>query len=324
MLPIVLLAPWLNSISFDNTFKIIEKSIGKSDIIVGLDRYFKSDSSLPSREFFNRLTSGDEGVNPWISLIEPHENYIPIVQVAGISDNLVVRQLDAFRSLGRGFCFRIETELHDDWRRTLKFIGDCAADDILTVLDYGYREPTLELTNSLSAIVRELFDLNEDLKLVVSGANFPNSFSDYDDFSRTQQIGSRLVYDQLRLNFGNYRIFYGDWASTKPRAYDGGGSKPLPRIDFPTKSQWIIARSRDEQWTFQEAAQRIVRLDEWAHRPAVWGAGLIEKTAKGLPGGIATGPQAIAARVNMHLYLQNHFDTNEPLNAPEGAWSDPI
>lgn len=324
MLPIVLLAPWLNSISFENTFNVLERSIGNIPVIVGLDRYFKSHSSLPSREFFNRLLSGDAGVDSWISVVEAHQHFIPLVQVSGVSDQFVLRQIDVFRALGRGFCFRIETQLYDDWRRTLEFVRRCVADEILTVLDYGYRDPSLELTNELSSIVRSFFEIDDRLKLVISGANFPNSFSDFDDFSKTQPIGSRLVYEQLRQNFGNYQIFYGDWASTKPRQYDGGGSRPRPRIDFPTKSQWIISRSKDEEWTFQEAAERITRLEEWSTRPSVWGAGLIEKTARGLPGGITTGPLAIAARVNMHLYLQNHFEVQGPLPVPEAVWNDPI
>ena len=52
MLPIVLLAPWLNSIKFENSINIVNKSIGDQPIIVDLDRYYQSSSPLESRAFF--------------------------------------------------------------------------------------------------------------------------------------------------------------------------------------------------------------------------------------------------------------------------------
>ena len=99
----------------------------------------------------------------------------------------------------------------------------------------------------------------------------------------------------------------------------------MPRIDFPTKDRWIISRSKEEEWDFEAAAKRVTRLPEWPDRPSVWGAGLIEKTAKGLPGGISTGPQAIAARVNIHLFVQNNFSVQNlgTINT-DGVWIDPI
>jgi hypothetical protein len=119
-------------------------------------------------------------------------------------------------------------------------------------------------------------------------------------------------------------MYYGDWASAKPRRYDGFGSKPLDRIDFPTKSSWIIARSKEEEWDFVAAAQRVTRLPEWDDKPNVWGAKLIEKTARNLPGAITTGPQAIAARVNIHLFLQNNFSADVHRIPTTADWVDPI
>ena len=324
MLPVVLLAPWLNSISFDNTHKIIEKSLEGVPIVVDLDRHFRSDSNLPSRQFFRSLLEGDKGASLWMSLVEGHPNYIPTIQFNGVSQEGVSEQIQRAKRLGRGFTFRIELQLGPDLERIFNQIENCKSEDIVTIFDYGYKDDTLELASILSTLIRRLVEIDEKMKFVVSGSNFPNTFSDFDDFSQTKPIGARIAYRELSLLFGNYQFYYGDWASTKPRRYDGGGNRPLPRIDFPTKSQWIIARSKEEDWTFQDAAERITRLEEWVNRPSVWGAGLIEKTAKGLPGGISTGPQAIAARVNIHLYQQNHFREEGPLPIPEGDWVDPI
>ena len=324
MLPVVLLAPWLNSINFENTFNVLDRSLGELPIIVDLDRHFRSTSDLPSRVFFRELLDGDAGVEKWKKLVQEHEHFIPTILLNGVSDACVMEQIEWARQLGRGFVFRIELQLDPEISRYLKFISACLNDDILTIIDYGYREQTLELTSQLSEHLRNIVDLDANLKFVISGANFPNYFSDFDDFAQAKSIGSRLVYAELGRQFDNYQFFYGDWASTKPRRYDGGGSRPLPRIDFPTKNRWIIARSKDEEWTFQDAAIRITRLPEWQNRPSVWGAGLIEKTAEGLPGGISSGPLAIAARVNIHLFQQNHYSSDGTPPAPEGEWIDPI
>lgn len=324
MMPVVLLAPWLNSIKFENTHKIVSESIGNIPIIVDIDRYFQSSSDLESRTYFKELLSGDSGAIKWMDLVESNGNYIPTIQFKNVSDDGVINQIDRAKNIGRGFCFRIDPLNENEFLRIKEFISINSKDDIIIVRDFGYRDDYLSIASELSSQIRSLTSLSEDIKIVITGANFPNDFSEFDDFSTPKYISTRGVYSELSKLFGNYQIFYGDWASTKPRRYDGGGSRPLPRIDFPTKTNWIIARSKEEEWSFHEAALRVTRLPDWESRPMVWGTGMIEKTAKGLPGGISTGPEAIAARVNIHLYVQNHFADATPPPPPEGQWVDPI
>ncbi|MCT2399323.1 beta family protein [Novosphingobium mangrovi (ex Huang et al. 2023)] len=324
MLPVVLLAPWLNSIEFNNTHKIVEKSLQGIPLIADIDRHFQSKSDLPSREYFWSLLDGDHGAEKWMDLIAGHSNYIPTIQLQGVSSTGIAHQIARAKALGRGYVFRLEPAQLFLFDSVLHYITENPQDDILTIFDYGYADNSIELIEDISSYIRRLVDTNELAKFVVSGSNFPNVFSDFDDFSSSKNIAARGVFNELAKIFGNYQIFYGDWASTKPRRYDGGGSKPLPRIDFPTKSNWIIARSKEEGWSFKDAATRVTRLLEWESRPMVWGTGLIEKTAQGLPGGISTGPQAIAARVNIHLYLQNHYRDEGDVPPPQGEWIDPI
>lgn len=324
MLPIVLLAPWLNSIEFENTFRIIEKSIGNIPIIVDLDRHFSSTSPLPSRQYFRNLLDPTKGPDLWIDLIREHKNYIPCIQILNISSDLIQKQIDYAKEIGRGFAFRLELSFIKNIDAIMALISQHADQDILIIIDYGYVKSALSAEMNTSSIIDMLLSISNTLKFVVTGASFPNTFSEYDDFSEAPPIFSRSIYNNLARQYGNYNLFYGDWASTKPRTYDGGGSVPLPRIDFPTSRSWIIARSKENGWDFQTAAEMITRLSEWSTRPMVWGTGMIEKAAKGLPGGISTGPQAIAARVNIHLYLQNNFGTQPPPTGPKGKWVDPI
>jgi hypothetical protein len=324
MLPIVLLAPWLNSIEFENTHKIVKKSVGNGAIIVDIDRYFSSDSALPSRQFFRTLLDPETGPARWMELIESHENYVPCIQFLGVSQESVTKQIEIAKALNRGFVFRLELERDFDIESVISFVTDNVDQNILIILDYGYSDRSEVVEMKISNLMDRFVAISNELRFVVSGASFPNSFSEFDDFAGSKAISARLIYDNLSRKYGNYKFYYGDWSSTKPRRYDGGGSKPLPRIDFPTQTSWIIARSKENEWDFQQAAEMVTRLPEWQNRPMVWGTGMIEKAAKGLPGGISTGPQAIASRVNIHLYLQNNYGSAVPTSGPQGKWVDPI
>ncbi|MBA4046359.1 MAG: hypothetical protein C0471_18370 [Erythrobacter sp.] len=324
MLPIVLLAPWLNSIKFDNTFERIEISIGNLPIIVDLDRFYQSESHNESRIYFRSLLKGDGATDRWIELITQHDNYIPTVQTVDRSDECISQQINVFKELGRGTVFRFEIgagvtpSILDKYRDEIDF------GNTLFVIDGGWVDYNQVTEAKIEGFVNFITGLSDDARIVVCCSNFPNDFSDLDNMAQVE-ISSRRFYSSIRERYGNYQIFYGDWASTKPRRYDGFGSKPLARIDFPLKDRWIIARSKDEQWDFVDAALRITRLPEWASRPPVWGATLIDKAAKNEPGAITTGPQAIAARVNIHLFMQNNFSAEDVTLIPTDApWEDPI
>ena len=280
MLPIVLLAPWLNSIEFENTFRVMEKSVGSGPIIVDLDRYFSSESALPSRQYFRTLIDPVEGPTHWMELIKNHENYIPCIQMREISPDLIAQQIAIAKSLDRGFVFRIELERDNNIENLVSIISQNIDENLLIVLDYGYSDLSEMVELKISGFMDRLLSLSNDLRFVISGSSFPNSFSEFDDFAESKSIGARLIYNNLARKYGNYNFFYGDWASTKPRRYDGGGGTPLPRIDFPTPSSWIISRSKENGWGFQEAAEMVTRLPEWQKRPMVWGTGMIEKAAK--------------------------------------------
>lgn len=324
MLPIVLLAPWLNSINFSNSFKIIAKSIGDIPIIVDLDRYYQSSNDLESRIFFRSLLDPLVGPRRWMTLIDDHPNYIPCIQMLDVAPDLIKEQVDWARQLGRGFCLRFELDRYSTQELNLDIIQEVSQDDCLIVIDFGYRDYSDVLRDMIINLVSSIFEFDTNFRIALCGSNFPNDFSDFDEFSQSQPNSARQLFSAIRSQFGNYNVFYGDWASTKPRKYDGHGSPPLPRIDYPTATQWIMARSKEQKWSFQDAAIRIMRLPEWEAHPKIWGTGMIEKTALGLPGGIKTHPEVIAARVNIHLFVQANFNSPNPPTQPKGKWKDPI
>jgi Beta protein len=324
MLPVVLLAPWLNSISFENTFDRISKSIGEIPIVVDLDRYYQSNSQIESRIYFRSLLQGEGATDLWIELIKQHHNYIPTVQMADRSDQCILQQINAFKELGRGTVFRFQIGAGATVSILDKHKGDIDFDNSLFIVDGGWANYNQITEAKIEGFVNFITGLSENARIVVCSSNFPNDFGDLDNMAPVE-ISARRFYSSIRARYGNYQIFYGDWASTKPRRYDGFGSKPLARIDFPLKDRWIIARSKDEQWDFVDAALMITRLPEWASRPLVWGTSLIEKAAKNEPGAISTGPLAIAARVNIHLFMQNNYSADDVTLIPTDApWEDPI
>lgn len=324
MLPVVLLSPWLNSIKFDNSINIINKSIGEQPIIVDLDRYYRSSSPLESRTFFWSLVDQETGPRKWMELVNSHSNYIPCLQFLGVPSDLIEEQLVWARSLDRGYCLRFELERHANIEVDIQLVEKTLDDDCLVILDFGYSDFSEGARNTIQGLLTYLFDLSPDIRVMICGSNFPNDFSEFDDFAQSQPIASRQMFGAVREQFGNYNVYYGDWASTKPRKYDGHGSPPLPRIDYPTESSWIMARSKEQKWTLEDAALRITRLPEWQNHPKVWGTGMIEKTAQGLPGGIRTHPEAMAARINIHLFTQANFSSPNPPHQPKGKWKDPI
>lgn len=324
MLPIVLLAPWLNSIKFENTFDRIEKSIGDLPIVVDLDRFYQSSSELESRRYFRSLLGGTGSIDRWVDLIDEHQKYIPCIQWFNRSDSEIDFQVEHFSKLGRGTVFRIEVGRSEGPSFVLDHLGKLDLDNSLIVIDGGWANYSLELQAKLDSYIGQLTAFSEAVRITVCTSNFPNSFSDLDNMAAVE-ISSRHFYSELRKKYGNYQIFYGDWASTKPRRYDGGGNKPLARIDYPLKDRWVISRSKDEEWDYVEAAKRVTRLPEWLERPQVWGASMIEKTAENLPGAISSGPEAIASRVNIHLFLQNNFSIDNVSVVPTDApWVDPL
>ena len=324
MLPIVLIAPWMNSIKFENSLNIIKKSIGNQLIIVDLDRNYRSSSPLESRAFFWSLLDLNEGPKNWINFVKEHPNFIPCIQIAGVEERLIDQQIDGARQLQRGYCLRFELERHPQIMEDISMINKCLNDDFLVILDFGYSDFTAQINYKITEILAYIFGVSPDIRVAVCGSNFPNDFSEFDDFAKSQPIASRQMYSSILGQFGNYNLYYGDWASTKPRKYDGHGSPPLPRIDYPTATQWIMARSKDNGWSLEDAAIRITRLPEWADHPQVWGAGMIEKTAMGFPGGIRTHPEAMAARINIHLFIQANFNSPNVPQQPKGKWKDPI
>ena len=198
MLPTVLLAPWLNSIKFQNTFDRISKSVGDRKIIVDLDRYYQSSSFLESRVYFNSLISAGDRHQKWIDLINDHENYIPCVQIFDQTAENIKIQVDFFKTLGRGFVFRFETQRNYNYSYISEILSENMHEDILVIFDTGWQDFSDLQIMRVSNSIEWLTTTNSGSKFVITGSNFPNSFTDYENVGALN-MGTIYLLDPFRV-----------------------------------------------------------------------------------------------------------------------------
>ena len=102
-----------------------------------------------------------------------------------------------------------------------------------------------------------------------------------------------------------------NWGSTRPREPSGFASRPIARIDYPTNRSWSIARNKEDEWGFEEAAAAIMASPDWNGSLGIWGEEMIEATIISEELGIDTPQKNVAARVNIHLHLQSFYGAGD-------------
>lgn len=181
--------------------------------------------------------------------------------------------------------------------------------DFAVLLDGGWvRDPLLLMTQVDGMIRNSLSELNATVPIIVSCTSISQFFTDVEGLTHTE-FSNRELVDQLIANNNRRTIIYGDWGSTRPRTY-GIASRPLPRIDYPTRQSWIFARNKAKGWDFDDAAKEIVESDVWKknYGLGVWGEQMIEQTCINPALGINSPQKNVASRVNIHLHRQAFYD----------------
>jgi hypothetical protein len=149
-------------------------------------------------------------------------------------------------------------------------------------------------------------------------------FTSFNDEKPTAvPFSNRQVVEQVARGSNRARIVYGDWGSTRPRETTEFASRPVDRVDYPSDQAWIIARNRDERWTFRDAARAIVSSPDWNGNLGIWGEEMILNTTINEELGINTPQKNVAARVNIHLHRQAFY--GEPPMEPSAfdeEWRD--
>ena len=321
ILPMVLLAPWVGSLALDRSMDRLKAAYGDRFFFLDIDRdYVSSNAGNSAQQQFLALRSGEAALSNWRGFVERHEQAIPVIQTRSVPLAEILGQIDWAERLGRGFAFRFDDPSSGISEAALSAISQVGHAEFGVFLDSRWAADSsihqLWLRSNAEVVVRQA----PGAPIVVASTNFPREFSQVEGLVQ-KTIQSRRVFATLRQALNQPVLVYGDWGSTKPRSYDRSGP-PLPRIDYATRSDWVIARSKDQTWSYATAAQRLVKSDFWRKEVSVWGSNMIERTALGDSFAITSPAKAVAARVNLHLHLQANYARPDGVIDTDDPWVD--
>ncbi len=308
--PCIILAPWANS--HDKAIERFEKAYPQRPYFLDIEKGYQTANpegqALKEMDFL--LDPANQYKN-WIDFITAYPNVHPCIQYQGQNTAQIQQQIRAVKALGRSYCLRIDiqsfpTNIND-------IIAAFAPEtDYTIILEGGWESTPLNLMPSFSNIIStQLNTLNPVIPIVISCTSFLKNFTAISGVQATPFENRQLV-NQLATTHGNNRIVYGDWGSSRPRDYSGGGGHPIPpRIDYPAKNAWHIARNQGKGWDYHAAAKEIIKIPDWHGNLNIWGEGMIAITAQNQALGINTLQKNTTSRINIHLHLQAFYYVND-------------
>jgi hypothetical protein len=314
MTPCILLAPWANSTSLKKAVERVERAFRHRFYFLDIDRdyEFTNIESPPQQELRDLLNPSNAFEN-WCRFVDENQWVWPCVQARGQTEADIRRQIERFQESGRAYCMRIFMD------RVPSNIADVVAafaasgtSDYAIILEGGWAQDPLSLTVWYDGLIGgHLQTIDANVPIILSCTSMPRMFTEFDGGITRVPFSNRVLIDQIRQRRANRtRIVYGDWGSTKPREPASFASRPLDRVDYPTRDAWDIARNKTGGWGFQKAASAIVSSGDWDGNLAIWGEEQILNTTISPALGIDTPQKNVAARVNIHLHLQSFYGTD--------------
>lgn len=325
--PCFLLAPWANAASLDKTISRIEKAFPERHYFLDIDRdyEFTNLESDPQQELAQLLDPKNSYQN-WIEFVAGHEWIWPCIQTRGQTEVQIRNQIQAFQSIGRTYCMRIARDHYpDNLNEITAAFSASGTSDFVVILDGGWTNDPLSLAMWFSGLLAGgLQIIDASVPTVLSCTSMPKMFTDFSQSTPSiVPFTNRLLIDQVAKGSNRNRIIYGDWGSTRPRDKRGIAARPLDRVDYPTDQSWLIARNKEDGWTFREAAMSIVNSPSWSGNLGIWGEEMISMTTISPELGINTPQKNVASRVNIHIHRQAFYGS-APLDpsAFDEEWKD--
>lgn len=312
MTPCFLLAPWANSKQLSRTITRIERAFPNRHYFLDLDRDYQTtnDGNIAQQEYAELLDSSNSYSN-WVEFVKQHNHVMPCIQTEGLSDSDIRRQMRAIREMGRTYCFRIllEPTLPQNLNHIVAAINAEGAADFVIILEACWTSDALSLAPRFSGLLRgPLSAINPIVPIVCSCTSIPRIFTEFNsDHPTTVPFSNRTLIEQVGRNSNREHVIYGDWGSTRPREPGGFASRPLDRIDYPGDTAWYIARNRDDEWDFRDAAIATVASNAWDGSLGIWGEEMIQNTTVNSGLGVDTPQKNVAVRVNIHLHRQAFY-----------------
>lgn len=323
ILPIFPLRGWMSATTLSKAISRIEQSIDNtrwwiadidSSCLIGK----KNENGEYKRQVFKEIEDLLDDSNDhynWCQFISNQSKVIPTLQYnESIDESSLRRQADNLISFQRGLVVRIDVKNISAtlFNKVINTLRGIESNQLFIVLDYGdIDRSTIVDVNQHIVFVSKIHKLFPDSYFSISSSSFPNSFSG--SYRGEIPIYERQFYNKIRKQLSTMKMIYSDRGSARAERIKGGGGTPPPRIDYALKNDWRFVRkefigSLDKEELYKEAAIEVINSDYWMPSVAVWGVQMIELTAIGDPYGITNAGRATAARINMHIHMQLHYD----------------
>jgi hypothetical protein len=308
--PVIRVRPWLNSKSLRKVFGVINDAFGERAYGLDLDATkLNPNSEKPAQQEFAELFDPEQGFAAYYNFVSEKPNRIPVIRRAGGNTPQLEAQVERIADLSRGAVFRLNPDAPGDHLLFAHACVEQAIENVLFILDCGWRLDVLGLAQQCTAIVNQLVGVDDQLEIVVAGSSFPNTFAEMGARS-VFPINERILFQNVRQNVNQGNLYYGDWGSTRPPT-DPVPMTNVPRIDVANRDRWLAWRSEDGE-SYEDIAERVVDDPAWNGNTGLWGNYMIASTAEGLDPAIRAPAMAAAVRVNLHMNAQARFD------APDG------
>lgn len=327
MTPCFLLAPWANSNSLQRTIDRIERAFLNRPYFLDIDRDYEfTNLENPTQVELARLLDPAGGFRNWVDFVSRYHQIMPCIQSRGQSQADIRLQIEAYQSINRPYCMRIVRDrFPDNFDEIIDAFSATGAADYAIILEGGWTRDPLSLGLWFSGIIAEgLSAIDASVPIIISCTSIPKAFSIFnEDAPVSVPFTNRQLIEQIARASNRARIIYGDWGSTRPREVGGFANRPLDRIDYPTEDAWYIARNKEDNWEFQDAASAILNSPAWSGNLGIWGEEMIFNTTINEELGINTPQKNVASRVNIHLHRQA-FDGIPPIDPEEfdEEWQD--
>ena len=320
--PVILLQPWLSSLTFEAAVKRVEKAIGKKKPwIANLNHYFDNyDSMTDAKREFLEFKNPNNGYNNWVEFVTQHSNMIPCLQLDDMSE--FSKQLNRLASLERGLVLHLNrgnfsSVMSVEYLEKLK--SALKHHKLLILLDFETIRPTDDLTLSAATYVNKFREISENVDFIfsVSATSFPDSLGTV----IKQEIKERELYNIFRRSV-NAQLIYSDHGSARVKPQSGGAGIIYARIDLPVDGEWKFFRSPLTDRNYRDMAQMAMNSKDWDSELKIWGTRLIEDTANDRPDFISSPVRATAARINIHMHRQVFFGNKDGLHDTEVPYTD--
>ena len=323
--PIFCLKPWLRSKLLSNSISKIEAAFGEERLyFLDIDPFYSvEEAKTQAQEEFIDLIDPNDGYSNWTSFFEEHPNAFPCLQVEHADADSVRAQTAAFTDMEKAFLVRLtHGGIGRNWSNIVDAVCETQHTNYGFVVDVEWGRDILSRTAWADGIVKRIVNLKGDsIPIILSGSSFPDSFAKAEP-TASANVDERLVFNNLVANNNEARLIYGDWASSRsPTEGGGGGNEIPPRIDLSTQSSWEMFRYRRDDGGFRAAAKSAMKSPKYPKNLNIWATYVIAATALDDPPGangfkdpnkIKSLTRATAARINLHIYSQMHFDGYGP------------